>query len=72
MQVNLKLSWKVLAKVGAVALVIAIVGLLIWERQKPVNIIPWSPAEDSPYICFAAVKGDSVIGISCLQKANTP
>jgi len=56
--------------VGVTLAIVGIAVLSYWELNRPVNIIPWSPSEDSPYVCFAAIKGDSVKGISCMEKLS--
>ena len=43
----------------------------IGNRRQDVRIMPWSPAEESPYVCFAAVRGgNEVLGLDCLEKRS--
>jgi len=47
----------------------------LWGRyqsaEEPVQIIPWSPGEESPYVCFAAMKGENnLLALSCLESTK--
>ncbi len=70
-KVNPRFLGKLFLWLIAVFAAVLVLVLLLTEvdyRQEPVQIVPWSPAEDSPYLCFAAVKGENRLeALDCLD-----
>lgn len=74
MQINInpKKILSVIA-VGVFVLLVVYFGSLTFiDYSKDVQIIPWSAGENSPYICFAAIKGSNrLLALDCLDTSLT-
>ncbi len=71
-------SWKGVTQAASVAVVGAlVVWFMFWtwkDYSSEVQIIPWTPGTaeaQSPYLCFAALKGKRLLALDCLDTSLT-
>ena len=79
---KIELSGKTLKQAGGALGAMGLLSLLflaswlLWETfAAPVKIVPWSPGtaeKPSPYVCFAAMKGEkTLLALDCLDTSLT-